>query len=692
MIKSRSITAICCIAIAAAILFTCLFAAGKLPFITSGGGNNGSSYADNLFDTSYVHSINIEVNQSDWQSMLENAMAEEYISCNVTIDGTEIKNAAIRTKGNSSLTTVQSSGSDRYSFKIELDHYDDGTSYLGLDKLCLNNIVQDNTYMKDYFSYRMMNEMNAYAPLCSYIYITVNNEDWGLYLAVEAIEEAYAKRNFGTNFGEIYKPDTSNDRVGGNGNGGSPPEMLPGDNGGQATDIGQERPGMQDFAENEPPADIIENTEQASGDEMRGGGKDRDTDDTRENNDRGFGGMGSSAVALIYQDDDIDSYSEIFDNSVFNPNTADKKRLINSIKQLNYGENLEEAVNVDEVLRYFVVHNFTVNFDSYTGSLMHNYYLYEDNGQMSMIAWDYNLAFGGFGAGGGPGGMGGTNSSTDTATQFVNYPIDTPLSGASLEDRPMLGKLLENTEYMERYHELFNEFLTDYIDSGKFENEYNYIFGLISKYVQKDPTKFCTFDEFVTGAETLKQFCLLRCESIRGQLDGTIPSTNDGQNADLSNFADASDISIDAMGSMGSGGGFGGGGRADFRSEQNQSTETALADSADTEQTGHTEQLEQTEQLGETAQHEQGQFKQTEQSDQPKQPEQSEQAAQSEASGFEGQKSDNGKGGFTRGEPNAGQNQQSSANNLVEYAWLIICILILTAAIVFVKLYGNRKK
>ena len=36
--------------------------------------------------------------------------------------------------------------------------------------------------------------------------------------------------------------------------------------------------------------------------------------------------------------------------------------------------------------------------------MIHNYYLYEEDGQLSMIPWDYNLAFGGFSAGGFGGG------------------------------------------------------------------------------------------------------------------------------------------------------------------------------------------------------------------------------------------------------------------------------------------------
>lgn len=108
--------------------------------------------------------------------------------------------------------------SDRYSFKIEFDQYEKGKSYHGLDKLCLNNIIQDNTYMKDYLAYTLMYNFGVDAPLCSYAFLTVNGEDWGLYLAVEAIEDAFLERNYGSNYGDLYKPDAMS-FGGGRGNG-----------------------------------------------------------------------------------------------------------------------------------------------------------------------------------------------------------------------------------------------------------------------------------------------------------------------------------------------------------------------------------------------------------------------------------------------------------------------------------------
>ena len=269
----------------------------------------------------------------------------------------------------------------------------------------------------------------------------------------------------------------------------------------------------------------------------------------------GFG-MGSDDVKLKYIDDDTDSYSNIFNNAKTPVDTADKKRLIRALKALSEETDIETTVDVEEVIRYFVVHNFLCNGDSYTGQMIHNYYLYEKDGQLSMIPWDYNLAYGSF--------MGGNASSS------VNSPIDTPVSGG-MSDRPMIAWIFDNEEYTEQYHELFSEFLSG-VDFEKLVSD---TAELIDKYVEKDSTKFCTYDEFKTGVEAIKKFCTLRAESVSGQLDGTIPSTTDGQTADSSALIDTDGLNTSDMGSMG--GGFGGGQKGGFgrssRTEKSDSSE-----------------------------------------------------------------------------------------------------------------------
>ena len=215
MSTHKNIDRICVVIIVLCLLLTLLFMNGKALGLQSASQTMG--YEQTLFDTSKVHTIDIIID--DWDSFLSTCENETYSVCTVVIDNEAMKNVAIRGKGNTSLSTVKTMGSERYSFKIEFDQYEDGKNYHGLDKLSLNNLIQDNTYMKDYLAYRLMGEFGADAPLCSFVYITVNGEDWGLYLAVEGIEDSFLQRNYGRDTGELYKPDSMSFGGGGPGNG-----------------------------------------------------------------------------------------------------------------------------------------------------------------------------------------------------------------------------------------------------------------------------------------------------------------------------------------------------------------------------------------------------------------------------------------------------------------------------------------
>ena len=462
MSTSKHIDVICLAGACLTLLLTMAFVCGEALGLQAADVEMG--YESRLFDTSQVHTIDILM--EDWDGFLETCQDKEYAQCSLVIDGETYGSAAIRAKGNNSLSSVSAYGNNRYSFKVEFDHYDSSKTYYGLDKLNLNNLIQDNTMMKDYLVYRLMGDFGVAAPLCSYVYLTVNGEDWGLYLAVEGVEEAFLRRNYGSSYGELYKPDS-----------------------------------------------------------MNGGGGGRASNDD---------------VKLQYVDNDPDSYSNIFNNAKTDVSQADQERLIASLKQLSQGADLEEILDTDAVLRYFVVHNFVCNFDSYTGSMVHNYYLYEEDGVLSMIPWDYNLAFGSF-------------QEQMSATELVNFPIDTPVSSGDLESRPMVAWIFQDESYTRLYHQYFSQFLTDFVDSGVLEERIDAMAALLDPYVQLDPTKFCTYGEFQTAADTLKEFCSLRAQSVSGQLAGTIPATSDGQAADSSALIDAAGLELSDLGAFGGG-------------------------------------------------------------------------------------------------------------------------------------------
>ena len=467
------------------------------------------TYESKLFDTSYVHTIDVTISEDDWAELLEKPTDKKKYEVSVNIDGENIESVSFATKGNTSLSSVADSDSDRYSFKVNFGKYVDDQTYYGLDKLNLNNVFGDATYMKDYLSYTIFREAGAEAPLTSYVWLTINGEDYGLYLAVEDVSDSYLERNHDGE-GELYKPET---------------EQL--DNVGKA---GGKKGGKKG-----------EKTEDSTGgksSEFPGGMPE------------GFGGgFGETAKGadLAYSDDEITSYPDIFDNAETKVDEEDEQRVIAALKALSENKNLDEYLYTDEIIRYFAAHNFVLNYDSYTGNMLHNYYLYENDGKLSMIPWDYNSSFGTFGGMG----MGGPDKEESRdATSLINIGIDTPLSGTTADSRPMWNWIVSNDEYLEQYHKAFETLISEYFESGRFEEETDALYEMLLPYVEKDPTAFYTADEFTQAYKTLKETCLLRAESIRLQLDGKLSTNSDEQSSE--DRVDASGINIKDMGNQGS--------------------------------------------------------------------------------------------------------------------------------------------
>ncbi len=513
MIGSKYATKIACIAMAAAVLL-CVLAVAFPQKLAEAAGQGGVAmeYEAALFQTDSVMQIDIRMESDVWEEMLAGAMAEEYYSCDVVINGLVVKNVGIRPKGNTSLSAIaMDPDTDRFSLKLEFDHYVEGQTCLGLDKLVLNNNYADATNMKEAIVYDMYQYLGADASLYNYAEISVNGTYWGVYLALEAVEDSFLLRNYGVESGNLYKPE-------GMGMGGG------GDAGG---------PGFSDFESGPGDGDGLEQRETG-----------------------GFPGgqrfsMGSGGADLNYTDDELDSYSVIWDGAVTDSGKKDYRRVVSALRDINEGTNLEECLDIDNVLKYMAVHTFSVNMDSLSGSMAHNYYLYEHDGELNVIPWDYNLSFGGMGMG-----MGADSG----ASGMVNDAIDSPFQGTEFFDA-----LLEDEACLARYHGYLQELTEGYVSGGKFQDAYNRIRSQIDGLVEADPTAFYTAAEYGTAAEMLYQTVMLRAESIRGQLDGTIPSTDAGQRADGSALVDASSIDIEAMGVMGGGRDFGfGDGEIDF--------------------------------------------------------------------------------------------------------------------------------
>ena len=408
MISNRHITKIIAVIMvfSLCLCFTAMYFSTELT-AAAGGKTVSMSYESELFDTDVIMTVNILMDEDDWQEMLDNALEEKYYTCDVEVNGQTFYQVGIRTKGNTSLSSVVNDPTtDRYSLKLEFDHYVDGQTCFGLDKLILNNNYADATNMKEALCYDMFRFLGADASLYNYAEISVNGEYRGVYLALEAVEDSFLLRNYGTEKGALYKPEgmeMGGDKQDGNKPGG----------GGDREDVGNMRGGDDDRKDvgNMPDfGDFSGGDGGRSGDNPPSGCDGGDmpnfgdfsADDFSGGDMLDFGGMGgfskfSGDADLNYTDDDLDSYSTIWDGEVTDTKKADHKRVVKALKNISGGTDLETYMDIDNLLKYMAVHVFSVNMDSLSGNMAHNYYLYESNGQLNLIPWDYNLAFGGMG-------------------------------------------------------------------------------------------------------------------------------------------------------------------------------------------------------------------------------------------------------------------------------------------------------
>lgn len=153
MIGHRHIDAIC---VAAAVLAA---AATILLIFIAPSSADAPEYALRLFDDSRVHFIDIRI--PDWKGFIADAEQEEYVLCDLEIDGEMFYDVGIRAKGNNSLRLTSEYGLSRYSLKLEFDCFAQGGNYYGLDKFSLDASFQDNSYMKTYIAYDMMEFMGV---------------------------------------------------------------------------------------------------------------------------------------------------------------------------------------------------------------------------------------------------------------------------------------------------------------------------------------------------------------------------------------------------------------------------------------------------------------------------------------------------------------------------------------------------
>jgi len=123
-----------------------------------------------------------------------------YLPAKATINGESFGPVGLRKKG-----LIGSSSTQRPSLKIKFNFAKKGGRYLGLDRLTLNNNIQDPSLVKQYLSYKLFRKAGLPAPRCNFAQVYVNGQYLGVYTNVESVRKPFLKRVFDDDKGDLYE-------------------------------------------------------------------------------------------------------------------------------------------------------------------------------------------------------------------------------------------------------------------------------------------------------------------------------------------------------------------------------------------------------------------------------------------------------------------------------------------------------
>ena len=288
---------------------------------------------------------------------------------------------------------------------------------------------------------------------------------------------------------------------------------------------------------------------------------------------------------LAYTGDDLKLYGDIANFAKVRGDETSMQRVVAALRSVDEGKDIDEHVDVESVMKYMALQTIVVNYDCMTGKNTQNYYLREADGKISLIPWDYNLAWGGYPDDEGDfEGFGDfdpekwkdwfdslsqeqrdsmqqafsqqqwidvpmteSSWSKEDVSKIVNFPIDTPFT-SKLTKRTFFMNLLANEAYKARYYHYLKVLCNKYIKGGGFQRTINTINKEIGTFVGTEHNAFYSNKRFHKAMQTFNTLLQKRAASVLSQINGEIPATWDAQKAEPEKLINSDDINLSDLG------------------------------------------------------------------------------------------------------------------------------------------------
>jgi len=200
-------------------------------------GNSAAPNYDVVFPADRVSRLDIVIAPSDWQAMLHD-MEQRYgefgagggvpppidgdenpiwASASVFHDDIEWYKVGVRFKGNSSLVSAWRSGIMKLALKLDFDEYEDSypqianQRFYGFRQLSFSNGFKDWSLMRERIAADIFRDAGVPVAHTAFYRIFIDYGGgpyyFGLYTAVEVVDDTVIENQYESDAGNLYKPD-----------------------------------------------------------------------------------------------------------------------------------------------------------------------------------------------------------------------------------------------------------------------------------------------------------------------------------------------------------------------------------------------------------------------------------------------------------------------------------------------------
>jgi spore coat protein H len=140
-----------------------------------------------------------------------------WVTADIEFDGQTWSNVGMRFKGNSSLAGAWGSGTMKLGFKLDFDEFEntyteiENQRFYGFQQLTFSSNWNDESFLREKVSADIFRDAGIPAAQTSFYAVYVDYGEgpvyFGLYTAVEAVEDTVIETQFADDSGNLYKPE-----------------------------------------------------------------------------------------------------------------------------------------------------------------------------------------------------------------------------------------------------------------------------------------------------------------------------------------------------------------------------------------------------------------------------------------------------------------------------------------------------